>query len=589
MKRTIVALALAGSVALSVCGCRRAAAPDREPAPRAGATPAASVQPAPPAPRADSGPAATPRHLPACELISRDEMSGLAGGPIGKPSGESSERETTCTYPPADAGSYAQAEITIEWDHGPQPSLERQLAGAFSASALGRRVAHEIELGDEAAYSMEGVLSIRSGRTLITVSLPMRPGAEEHAIAIGRKLCERLGITTAPRVPATAHTPPLAARAESSTQEPVAARQTDMSPPVAQRPPPPAPGFRVVADDLTIGGECPAAPVAPAASGPRYVPLVVGLTLGHVWKPHSDSGTDEYECLIQVTDITPAYADVTYTCNGRDEVPRRRLCMADLRASRVYLTESGLDQPPVVSGATMFSLSSRSFEELKSTGDTAHRYIEIGTEWQTRPKPLTKDTEGNLHSGRFDRETYKVIVNDKTVELPVLTGIAFRDKHRQTLVTVLDDPGLPLVLDYQVPGEEFELRYTKISFPTRGDIEKHLAVDKRVDVYGIYFDFASDHLRPESAPVLREIADALTKHADWTLSVNGHTDSVGGDAANLALSRRRSDAVRKALADQYKIDPARLATAGFGASQPKAPNDTVEGRALNRRVELVRQ
>ena len=70
--------------------------------------------------------------------------------------------------------------------------------------------------------------------------------------------------------------------------------------------------------------------------------------------------------------------------------------------------------------------------------------------------------------------------------------------------------------------------------------------------------------------------------------MEGHTDSLGGDAPNLDLSRRRAAAVKQALASGYGIDAGRLQTAGFGASRPKESNDTLEGRARNRRVELVR-
>jgi OOP family OmpA-OmpF porin len=73
------------------------------------------------------------------------------------------------------------------------------------------------------------------------------------------------------------------------------------------------------------------------------------------------------------------------------------------------------------------------------------------------------------------------------------------------------------------------------------------------------------------------------------LSVEGHTDNIGTDAANLDLSRRRADAVRQALTSRYRVDAAKLTAAGFGAARPKEPNDTAEGRARNRRVELVRQ
>jgi OOP family OmpA-OmpF porin len=95
-------------------------------------------------------------------------------------------------------------------------------------------------------------------------------------------------------------------------------------------------------------------------------------------------------------------------------------------------------------------------------------------------------------------------------------------------------------------------------------------------------------LRDESTPTLKEIADILTRHPDWRLDVNGHTDGIGTDQYNLDLSKRRAAAVVKALVTGYHIDAGRLKSAGFGKSQPKDTNDTLEGRARNRRVELMR-
>ena len=138
-----------------------------------------------------------------------------------------------------------------------------------------------------------------------------------------------------------------------------------------------------------------------------------------------------------------------------------------------------------------------------------------------------------------------------------------------------------------MPGITFFITYTKVSYP--GEIEEQLAKKRKVDVYGIYFDFASDSIRPESEPILREIGAALSSNKDWTLTINGHTDSVGTVAANRDLSERRSAAVRKALVERYKVDGSRLTTSGFGSSQPKEKNDTDIGRARNRRVELIRQ
>jgi outer membrane protein OmpA-like peptidoglycan-associated protein len=102
----------------------------------------------------------------------------------------------------------------------------------------------------------------------------------------------------------------------------------------------------------------------------------------------------------------------------------------------------------------------------------------------------------------------------------------------------------------------------------------------------IYFDFDRDTLRPESGPVLKEIADDLANHPDWQLSIGGHTDNIGPEGYNLDLSRRRAAAVKRALVDEYHIDSERLTTEGFGASRPKESNETRKGRAHNRRVQL---
>jgi outer membrane protein OmpA-like peptidoglycan-associated protein len=117
-------------------------------------------------------------------------------------------------------------------------------------------------------------------------------------------------------------------------------------------------------------------------------------------------------------------------------------------------------------------------------------------------------------------------------------------------------------------------------------IEKALETAGTIDIYGIYFDFDSDRIKPESEPVLREIAKVMTDNPTWSLSVAGHTDNIGGDPYNLDLSKRRSASVKQALVTRYRIAGDRLETSGYGASAPKATNKTLEGRAQNRRVEL---
>jgi len=107
-------------------------------------------------------------------------------------------------------------------------------------------------------------------------------------------------------------------------------------------------------------------------------------------------------------------------------------------------------------------------------------------------------------------------------------------------------------------------------------------------VYDIYFDFNSDRIRQESDSTLQDIVTVLRRHPDWKLAIEGHTDSIASDRFNLELSQRRAAAVKTALTGRFAISGARLTTAGYGESRPMDRNDTPEGRARNRRVELVR-
>jgi outer membrane protein OmpA-like peptidoglycan-associated protein len=188
-----------------------------------------------------------------------------------------------------------------------------------------------------------------------------------------------------------------------------------------------------------------------------------------------------------------------------------------------------------------------------------------------------------------------VLVNNQPVNLPALHAACKpADSDQEANFYFLDDPNNALALAWQLGAKSDRLQAIKISWPSTNpppaqQLEKQLADTGRAQVYGIYFDFASDQLRPESAEVLKEISQVMQDHPDWKLKVNGHTDNIGGDAFNMDLSRRRAEAVKAALTREYQIAPDRLTTAGFGATMPVASNDTMEGRARNRRVELVRQ
>jgi OOP family OmpA-OmpF porin len=100
-----------------------------------------------------------------------------------------------------------------------------------------------------------------------------------------------------------------------------------------------------------------------------------------------------------------------------------------------------------------------------------------------------------------------------------------------------------------------------------------------------YFDFDKSVVKPEAFDYLDQIADVLKTHPQITVKVQGHTDSIGTKAYNDALSIRRAQAVKTYLMNKG-VQEERLSLEGFGFSKPVATNDTAEGRALNRRVEL---
>ena len=120
-----------------------------------------------------------------------------------------------------------------------------------------------------------------------------------------------------------------------------------------------------------------------------------------------------------------------------------------------------------------------------------------------------------------------------------------------------------------------------------GALAEEINKSGRVAVYGINFDTGKATLKAESDKVLGEITILMKSNAGWKLRLEGHTDNVGGKAANQALSEQRAAAVVAWLV-KNGIGKDRLAAQGFGDTKPVADNSSEEGRAKNRRVELVK-
>ena len=350
----------------------------------------------------------------------------------------------------------------------------------------------------------------------------------------------------------------------------------------------------------------------PAQTGAR-IPLQPGTVITTAW----GIKYGDVESRETVQSLDPASVTFSSTSgefkdddgrNWKASTSTHTVCNADFSTANNYVTVTGVHQPRIIHDVTRARLSDKSFQEIKSSGKTNLIYYDLLMVGDDNEKP---DREGGLLTRVEPGDVaYPMIVNDQPVTLPAIhlagvmesTGKDPRKKkdrplHTEADLYVIDDPKDPIVLlmklkDPVLHDNKFRIEVTKIEYPVPHPVnlvEKQLTEQKRAVTYGIYFDFNKDTIKPESEPVLKEIVQAMTDNPDWKLTVEGHTDNIGGDAYNLDLSKRRAAAVKEALVTRYHIAPERLSTNGFGSSRPVETNDTLEGRARNRRVELTRE
>jgi outer membrane protein OmpA-like peptidoglycan-associated protein len=383
----------------------------------------------------------------------------------------------------------------------------------------------------------------------------------------------------------------------------------------------------------------------PSAAGTK-VPLRPGLT---VVTAIAQFGGD-YESIKQIQQVSPSAVRLSYRADNvpnpleglqklsGDKAPKssgsisgqRTVRVEDLQTAHDYMQWFGPNQPDLMPGTTAISVSREVLTELKDKGETQFSFRTGGLKGMAGSllgalgqmagggAPGASKEAKDLASMGKDECTLKraggglssfpVLVNNQRVSLPAVHAQCTTEDELGDFY-FLDDLDNPLALAWKL-GSSDTLQLVKISYPAQPaaspagsasaaqpassagggqQIEQELKQTGEAEVYGIYFDFASDKIKPESEPVMREIADALTHNPAWKLRVEGHTDNIGGDQYNLDLSQRRAEAVKLALVTRYHIAANRLTPQGFGATHPKEPNDTLAGRARNRRVELVRE
>jgi outer membrane protein OmpA-like peptidoglycan-associated protein len=152
----------------------------------------------------------------------------------------------------------------------------------------------------------------------------------------------------------------------------------------------------------------------------------------------------------------------------------------------------------------------------------------------------------------------------------------------------------PTSFAISIHGDDVDFEKEKIFFRNFRFAEGGKTMREQLDesghivTHGIYFDMNSDKIRGESYKTLADIAQMMTDDATLKLMIEGHTDSDGNDASNLELSERRAKSVRQHLIDTYKVSEDRLESKGLGETKPIDANTTPEGKANNRRVELVK-
>jgi hypothetical protein len=341
------------------------------------------------------------------------------------------------------------------------------------------------------------------------------------------------------------------------------------------------------------------------------IPLCPGLTIvTAVNGPEGDYESIKTIASADERGIAVAYSAQVPTGKGslRNWRMRRVMLREDLGTATFYAHYFHTNGSDTIPGSTTLGVSTAVLRALKRTGTAEITLVEGGN----HAYPANRSTAPNLYDyeepwklRRVGTEPVRVTVNDAMVALPAIHA---RGSYLGAKVDFwfLDDEENPLSLAYQFASgsdalsEAWSLRAVKIGWRCTGSgrteaeerilrLERALREDRRAVVYDLFFDFNSERLRPESEPTLREIAEVMRRNPDWKLSVEGHTDAIASDQYNLDLSARRAAAVKTALTGRFTIAGARLTTAGLGESSPRDRNDTLEGRARNRRVELVRR
>jgi OOP family OmpA-OmpF porin len=570
-------------MAIAMAGCSKS-----EPTAKAAASPASS------APAVTSQ--ATVRAV--CTMLTAAEMSTILGTTVGSERDEGGG-SATCRYKPAER-SMPHVEVAIDWGGGNAAMVAMRMMGRLEPGMANPLAG----LGDEAT-AIGPAFMVRTGEDLVRLTLT---GVDGDDVAIAKQIVSKIRPQMGDSATAQANaatsgggssdsSATTAARAgqlvegllsQLTKENRATSRDHGASSSGA--------GGSDTAHATRPKSARPDAPAFTAATGPSIrIPLVAGFMLAGT---QHEPGRGDYEPMITVTSANDDKVSTVFSASlpeGVRLVVERVIRRQDLKEAREHRPTHFQGDPPEFPGSLAFQVSTAVYTELKTTGKAALTLVKDDANFLTvltRQFSGGSNADGQRLSATLERVepyalAFPILLNDEPAELHVIHARG-RFDNMTVDIYVLDDAENPLIL--RISGEATG-HVARIVYPTpaAAPLEEKLKKHARVELHGIYFDFGKATIRPESEPVLREIASALTHNPEWKIGIEGHTDNIGGDPYNLDLSRRRADAVKQALVDRYRVSATILTTAGFGASRPNASNDTLSGRARNRRVELVRQ
>jgi outer membrane protein OmpA-like peptidoglycan-associated protein len=346
--------------------------------------------------------------------------------------------------------------------------------------------------------------------------------------------------------------------------------------------------------------------IAPAAAGDLDFPVTPGvkivLAVTNAGTPPTKSSGDhvaqgDYEAIVTLGAVDSqginqiAYIDANDESGERRQVnvPRQVLAV-DLDRARMQVLGFLTADEPILPGTTALGPSLLIMRELQEPGSSTYSFRNFST----------RDAASGTLKRAAGTVKFPVLINGRRVELDALVAsgqMSAGNATRPVEQTIFDHPRHPITLRvaYGPRGGGFPFKadfardVVRIDFPANQSATMAAELNKkcRMEIPGIYFDFDKATIKPQSKPALEQLATVVRNLGSQHVSVEGHTDNIGGDAYNDPLSARRAAAVKSALTQDYAVHGANISTQGFGSHRPIESNENLAGRARNRRVELV--